>query len=417
MKKIVVAAVFGALLCGHAYADKSLELWTFIDPAGDNPRSKAVAQIIQTFEAQNPGVKIKPTIFAWNQIGLAFMKAGLAGKVPDVTMLNSGRVQRVVAANFLQPLDPYLDKSGQRSDYILMPNAIGADKKVYGVPYEVRALGFLYRSDLLQKAGLAQPKNLGELTQSAKKMQEQEGPNFIGVGIGFDPKQDSAEKFYIPAVAALGGKLLNDDGSANFVTPQAVKVMNYLHDLVHKDKVMPLDVALTGPDQVRTLAEAGRVGYYFQGSHWLLTLRTKLPKGATLDFMPVPLLEGDGVQPTFVEGWNLGIPTKAQEPDLAWKLIELWTSPDIQIMQAKVAGYLPMRKSVAAKVDAAAPDTAHIKPLLDVIGTNAMNFHWPQNTDALQEALGVAVSNVLSDKQKPEDALRDAEKNYNNLRD
>jgi HPt (histidine-containing phosphotransfer) domain-containing protein len=68
-------------------------------------------------------------------------------------------------------------------------------------------------------------------------------------------------------------------------------------------------------------------------------------------------------------------------------------------------------------VDAAAPDTAHIKPLLDVIGTNAMNFHWPQNTDALQEALGVAVSNVLSDKQKPEDALRDAEKNYNNLRD
>jgi len=133
--------------------------------------------------------------------------------------------------------------------------------------------------------------------------------------------------------------------------------------------------------------------------------------------MPVPLLDGDGVQPTFVEGWNLGIPAKAQEPDLAWKLIELWTSPDIQIMQAKVAGYLPMRKSVAAKVDANAPDTAHIKPLLDVIASNGMDFHWPQNTDALQEALGVAVSNVLSDKQKPEDALRDAEKNYNNLRD
>jgi hypothetical protein len=27
------------------------------------------------------------------------------------------------------------------------------------------------------------------------------------------------------------------------------------------------------------------------------------------------------------------------------------------------------------------------------------------------------VSNVLSDKQKPEDALRDAEKSYNSLRD
>lgn len=415
MKRIVLALLM-CLLPVLAHAEKTLELWTFIDPAGDNPRSKALAQIIQTFEQQNPDVKIKPTIFAWNQINLAFMKAGQAGKVPDLTMLNSGRIQRVVAANFLRPLDGYLDKSGQRSDYILMPNAIGADKKVYGVPYEVRALGFLYRSDLLEKTGMAKPKNLTELVASAKKMQELQGPTFIGVGIGFDPKQDSAEKFYIPAVVALGGKLLKSDGSADFVSPEAIKVMNFIHDLVQKDKVMPLDVGLTGPDQVRTLDEAGRVGYYFQGSHWLLTLRTKIPQGAKMDFMPVPLLSGDGVQPVFVEGWNLGIPVAAKEPELAWKLIELWTSPDIQIMQAKVAGYLPMRKSVASKVDPTAPDTAHIKPLLDVIGSNAMNFKWPLNTDALQESLGIAISNVIADKQKPEDALREAEKSYNSMR-
>ena len=417
MKRIILAAVLSALLCGLAHAEKSLELWTFIDPAGDNPRSKALAQIINTFEQQNPGVKIKPTIFAWNQINLAFMKAGLAGKVPDLTMLNSGRIQRVVAANFLRPLDTYLDQSGVRSDYILMPNAIGADKKVYGVPYEVRALGFLYRSDLLKKAGIPKPNNLHELVQSAKKMQEMEGANFIGVGIGFDPKQDSAEKMYIPAVAALGGKLLNADGTAHFVTPEAIKVMNFLHDMVHKDKVMPLDVAMTGPDQVRTLVEAGRVGYYFQGSHWLLTLRTKVPKGDTMDFMPVPLLDGDGVQPVFVEGWNLGIPAKAAEPDLAWKLVQLWTSPDMQIMQAKVAGYLPMRKSVADKVDPNDPSTAHIKPLLAVIGANAMNFKWPLNTDAMQETLGTAITSVLADKQKPEEALREAEKNYDSVRE
>jgi multiple sugar transport system substrate-binding protein len=414
--KTILAAII-CLLPTLAHAEKTLELWTFIDPAGDSPRSKALSQIIKTFEEHNPDVKIRPTVFAWNQINLAFMKAGRSGKVPDVTMLNSGRIQRVVAANYLRPLDGYLEKTGQRSDYILLPNAIGEDKKVYGVPYEVRALGFLYRSDLLQKAGLGKPNNLRELVASAKKMQELQGPTFVGVGIGFDPKQDSAEKFYIPAVTALGGKILKNDGSADFVTPENIKVMNLVRDLVQTDKVMPLDVGLTGPDQVRTLAEAGRVGYYFQGSHWLLTLRTKLPKDAKLDFMPVPLMNGDGVQPVFVEGWNLSIPVNAEEPDLAWKLIELWTSPEIQIMQAKVAGYLPMRKSAASKVDPNAPDTAHIKPLLDLIGSNAMNFKWPVNTDALQEALGIAVSNVIADKQKTEDALREAEKAYNSMRE
>jgi ABC-type glycerol-3-phosphate transport system substrate-binding protein len=86
-------------------------------------------------------------------------------------------------------------------------------------------------------------------------------------------------------------------------------------------------------------------------------------------------------------------------------------------MQAKVAGYLPMRKSAASKVDPNAPDTAHIKPLLDLIGSNAMNFKWPVNTDALQEALGIAVSNVMADREKPEDALREAEKTYNSMRE
>ena len=153
MKRIIMAAVLSVLLCGLAHAEKSLALWTFIDPAGDNPRSKALAQIIQTFEVQNPGVKIKPTIFAWNQINLAFMKAGLAGKVPDTSRCSTQVASSVLwRRTLLRPLDSYLDQSGVRSDYILMPNAIGADKKVYGVPYEVRALGFLYRSDLLKKA-------------------------------------------------------------------------------------------------------------------------------------------------------------------------------------------------------------------------------------------------------------------------
>src|SRR5262249_5938242 len=208
------------------------------------------------------------------------------------------------------------------------------------------------------------PQTLGDFTRAAKKMQEIAGTNFIGVGLGFDPTGDSAEKFFVPAVAALGGKLFKDDGAANFVTPEALKVMNYIRDLVQTDKVMPLDVGITGPDQVRTLVEAGRVGFYFQGSHWLLTLRTKIPAGARLDFMPVPTFAG-GWQPAFVEGWNLAIPAAAKEPDLAWKLIEHWTSPDIQLMQAKGPGYLPMRKSVANLVDGSTPDTAHIRPLLD----------------------------------------------------
>jgi ABC-type glycerol-3-phosphate transport system substrate-binding protein len=418
MKRLIRILLGLALLVpALASAQRTLEFWTFIDPAGDSPRSKALAEILRTFEQRHPGVKVKSTVYAWNQINLEVMKAARSGKVPDVSMLNSGRIQRQVAAGALTPLDPWLDKSGARADYILLPNAIGKDGKVYGVPYEVRALGFLYRSDLVKKTGLGQPKTLLEIAASARRMQEMQGTEFVGVGIGFDPNADSAEKFFIPAVTALGGKLLNADGSANFVIPQAVEVLNYLHDLVHKDRVLPLNVALGGPDPIRTLVEAGRTGYYFQGSHWLLTLRSKLPEGATLDFMPVTNLRKEGVQPVFVEGWNLGIPKGAKEAELGWKLIELWTSPEMQLMQSRMAGYLPMRKSAAKMVDASAPATAHIAPLLELISTRALEFPWPLNTDALQQSLGTAIINVLTNKRKPEQALAEAAANYNRMRE
>ena len=76
-----------------------------------------------------------------------------------------------------------------------------------------------------------------------------------------------------------------------------------------------------------------------------------------------------------------------------------------------------MRKSAAAMVDPNSPDTAHVKPLLDVISSNAMKFRWPINTDALQAALGNAVVNVIANKQTPEQALREAEKSYDSMRE
>jgi ABC-type glycerol-3-phosphate transport system substrate-binding protein len=142
-----------------------------------------------------------------------------------------------------------------------------------------------------------------------------------------------------------------------------------------------------------------------------------MPTNTKLDFMPVPAFSEAGVQPVYVEGWNLGIPKDAKEPDLAWKLIALWTSPDIQIMQSKLAGYLPMRKSAAKQLDANDPNTAHIAPLLEVVSNHALEFPWPINTDALQQALGTAIVNVLAGKQKPEEALRQAEANYNRMRE
>jgi ABC-type glycerol-3-phosphate transport system substrate-binding protein len=414
--KTILAAAFAGIMSASAFAQTTLELWTFIDPAGTNARSKALQNVISTFEAKNPDIKVKTTIIAWNEINLAMLKAARSGKVPDVVMLLPARMPRQIGANAVQPLDKYLAKLDKkdRDDLILLPATI-ANGKHYSVPFEIRLFGFLYRKDLLDKLGLKRPNSLAELVDQAQQMQKLEGPNFVGIGMGFEPTGDSAEKFYVPAVYGAGGHLFNKDGTANFNNPESVKVMNWIADTVKKDHVMPLDVGLMSPDKVRRLAEAGRTGFFFQGSHWLVALNDMQKNGAKLAFMPVPKFTS-GMQPGLVDGWQLSLPVAAKNPDAGWKLIMHWASPEIQLMQVKVAGYLPVRRSLADEASLKTPQTEHVKELVEFAGSHPVDVDWPENTDALQETISRAVSAVITGKQTAEQALKEAESNYNSMR-
>jgi multiple sugar transport system substrate-binding protein len=416
LRKLVMAGLLLMLLPHLSAAQGTLEFWSFIDPAGDSPRSKMVAEVIRSFEQKNPGVKIHTTIMAWNQIDLALLKGALAERLPDIAMVNSGRIQREITANALRPLDPYLAKlAASDRDDLIIPSSDNRDGKHYAIPYDIRVYGYHYRQDLLEKAGLKTPTGFDELVAAAKKMQELQGPGFVGIGMGFDPSEDGAEKFFVPAVVTLGGPILHKDGTADFATPEAIRMVTFVRDLVQKDKVLPLDVGLTGPDQVRQLTEAGRTGFFFEGSHWLLSLREKQKPGVKLNFMPVPTF-GGGSQPGMIEAWNLGIPVGSKQPDLAWKLIQHWTSPEIQLQQVQKVGYLPVRRSLANDPALATPDMAHVRMLVKFVSDDALKFDWPENVAALQDALGHAIVNVMAGKQTPEAALKAAETDYNKLR-
>ena len=117
-----------------------------------------------------------------------------------------------------------------------------------------------------------------------------------------------------------------------------------------------------------------------------------------------------------MECWNLAIPAAAKNPDDAWKLIEHWISPEIQLWQAQNVGYIPMRVSLGDDPSFDNPLAAHIKPTLQYMADNPLDFSWPESTDALQDALGHAITAVLSDEMTPEEALIQAEVNYNNMR-
>jgi ABC-type glycerol-3-phosphate transport system substrate-binding protein len=110
-----------------------LTMWTFIDPAGTNVRSKSLAQVLKTFEAKNPAIKVKPNVIEWTQISPSLLRASQARQVPDLVMLYSPFVAGHVAAGTITPLDELLAKDG-RDNYVIFPEGIDAQGHVFAVP-------------------------------------------------------------------------------------------------------------------------------------------------------------------------------------------------------------------------------------------------------------------------------------------
>jgi ABC-type glycerol-3-phosphate transport system substrate-binding protein len=416
LRTTLAALCLTAATAQLADAQTTIELWSFLRPTDADVRSQMFAEVIKSFEAANPGITIKTTVMDWTDIGPALLRGSAAGRVPDVTMMFSAVIGIHVAAKSLQPLDPYIAKWSKESqqDIVIFPNAKDREGHVYGLPWEMRVTGILYRKDLLDKAGLGVPKTLPELVAAAKRVGP---PGGVGIGIGFSPaKPDAAMDWFIPTLVGMGAKPLNQDGTANFQTPQMKQLIGWIRDVINTEKMLPPDVALLGDDQVQTFAEAGRTVFLPKMTHRLGFIRDKSGLGQDYQMMNAPTFDPAKPAPAYVQGWNLSIPRGAKNPDGAWKLIEHWTSKDIQVLQGKKAGYLPVRTSAAADPAFSDPSAAHIKWALEYSSKYPLDFEWPTNISFLYSTLATAVSSIVSNQTGLDEALAKAEQAYNSGR-
>jgi multiple sugar transport system substrate-binding protein len=412
VRRLFVMMGFVLALSGTAFAQTTIELWSNLSRGDKNVRTRTLDHVMTTFEAANPGIKVNVVHVKWSEISPMLLRAARANKTPDVSMMFSPLLPIPVAAKVLLPLDKYLAKwsKDKLDDIVIFPAAKDKAGKIYGLPLELRVTGIMHRKDILDKAGVATPRTLIELAETAKKLS---GKGWVGIGIGFSPtKPDAGMDWFVPTLVGLGGKPLNKDGTANFKTPEMRKLVGWIHDLVHKYKVLPLDVALLGDNEVQTFAEAKMLVFLPKMTHRLKFIRNKSGLGEAYQMMNALTFDPNRPAPAFVQGWNLTIPRASKHPDIAWKLIEHWTSSEMQLYQGKTAGYIPVRKSVAG--DPVFEKSAHIQWALKYAGQYPLDFAWPENYFVLYTNLAKLVSNVVSNRMSFDEAAAAAEQAYNN---
>jgi len=408
----LLVPLLGSSTHSYAQGNRELTFWTFIDPSGTGVRQKAERNVVQTFEAANPGVKVVPQIIQWDQMSPSLLRAVQARRVPDVSLIYSPYLPLQMAAGSLEPLNKYTGgwTQAQRTDWVVPLQNTSYQGNLYGLFYEVRVAGFLYRQDILAKDGLIRPRSLPELLSVAEALKN---TGLVGLPMAFSP-QDSfgiTIEWFLPLVTSMGGSILNPDGSAGFNNPAAERVVQWVADLA-KTGVLPKDVAYMGEEQTEQIFVSGRAAILHTDTTRLDAIRQNSGAGRAVQFGP-PLGFDTRPIPATVLGWVVVIPRGAQNPDLAWKFIQHWTSPAMQLADSKAAGYLPTRKSVINDPWYQADAASDIRFAVGYASAHPFNFQWPQAIDALYVTLANMFEQVIDGKMTPAEGLTWASNEYN----
>jgi multiple sugar transport system substrate-binding protein len=204
----------------------SIDFWSWVPD---------IQNEIDLFEKKYP----KITVNLQNQGGATAqyqkLRAAIkSGDVPDVAQVEYSFLPSFTITKSVLDLGAY-GYGTLKKDY--SPSAwaqVTSGDSVWGLPQDLGPTGLLYRTDLLEKAGVQPPKTWAEFETAAKTVKEKTGAYLTDLpGNSFSP--------ILALLWQAGAKPFGYDGdksvTIDFDSPEVKKVIGYWNDLIKQDLV------------------------------------------------------------------------------------------------------------------------------------------------------------------------------------
>lgn len=329
---------------GESASDGDVTLTVWKGPHSDKEKER-VGKVISAFEKDHANVKIKFTVTPWETWDQTYAAAFAGGKPPDIAYMPDQYMVGYAAKHALLGLDKYTNaESYSKSRQAWFPNAweLGqVDGTQYGIPFYGGAYVIYYNKSLYSKAGLGDaPGSREELLEYAKRA------NDPGKTWGYLAPTSAADSAYFNWFQFFhneGLNFTNKDFSANgFDTAAGEAILAYVSSFYCKQQVTPR----AGQYNAQTLLDlfkGGKATMIMEGSNVLADLQaSNLPFEFDL-FMPPP---GSSGNTTMGNEGELVISKACKNPDVAWKFIEYFTSPDVLGPFTEQNAFRPLRTDI-----------------------------------------------------------------------
>ncbi len=370
-----------------------------------DPETAQLDKVIAAFEAANPGIKVEPTRYAYNDYKTALLTAISSGEVPDVARIDIAWVSEFADQGALAQLDGKMpDFDSLTKDAYPGPLSTNVWKDhYYGLPLDTNTQVLLWNKKLFDAAGIsAPPATMEEFAADACKLSDA-AKNQYGYAEGGTYFWAPAPIFY-----AMGGKIVDDKmtTATGYVNgPESVAAFTMLKDLYDKGCMSP---NLLGGGIATDAGHAeGNYAMIIDGP-WMVDIYKNNYPDFQVNFAPIPT-GPQGKTSSVVGGEDVVIMEGSKNQDAAMKWAAFLVSPEAQKMMAEV-GQMPVLASLQG--DPAMP--SYFGVFQEQLKTAQARVPHPKWGD-MDNAINNAYQRMLKGEQTPQAALDQAANEINAL--
>jgi multiple sugar transport system substrate-binding protein len=310
-----------------------LNWWTVELPPGE------CRAIMDGFEAQNPGIKVKLVDSPFSAIHDQIVTGAATGTLADVMSLNGAWVNEFASQGSIASLTDIM--ASVKYDASQLNGIV----KVGSNGYQIDVISFVYplfvNLDMLHAAGIQKvPETWNEFATAAKKMTQPKKNQYGWVLPLSLQTANGIENDVMPWMWMSGGRMLTKDGKPNFNNPDVIKTLKFIQSMYKAGSISPGSFAKQEVDKTEEFVN-GRVGMMIHSLALLNTVRQRKPD-FKVGLAALPVSDGfKGTKSMSYASWGIGINKNSKHPDEAWKLIAYLMSPEVNSRLASVAHGFP----------------------------------------------------------------------------
>jgi multiple sugar transport system substrate-binding protein len=320
-----------------------------------------ITPMFTDFQSRNPNVTVEPEIQPFADHFTKLQREFAGGNAADVFHLNPANAAAFTYGKQLLAVDDKLKKDDFIKEAVDMYQYL--DGKLYSVPFYIDSMGIAFNEDLFAKAKLPTPKDLQAqgkwdwpaFRETALALSSGDGPDRVH---GFAARNDG-QGGYFNFIFANDAELWNQDVTKTTMdTPAAMEAIQFMADMISKDRSSPDPQALQSQDHLTRFYNQ-QLAMLPAGSFNVINLR----KSATGFKWDVERFPKGKKQVGFIAGLVHGIYAKSANADAAWELVKYMSAPE-QIRKWGTEGVgVPALKSESGAF--ASPPPASIKAFVD----------------------------------------------------